>query len=201
MIRVVVSDDHSMFREGLVHLLKQAGIDVIAQCSNGTEALEAIRSFLPDIALLDVSMPEMDGISVAEQVSKDPEKTRLIMLTMHDSPDVCRRAFDAGAFGYILKENAFKELVVAIEMAVAGHRYISPVLQTNYSNQSQPLPLTPREKEILRHVCNGMSNKQISELLGISSKTVDVHRTNIMKKLRQHSTASLVHYSVTNGLV
>jgi two-component system response regulator NreC len=202
MTRIVVADDHAMFREGLLHLLRLSDMEVVAECSNGTEALKAIIGFSPDIALLDVSMPDMDGISVTEQSKSLSPKTKIIILTIHDSPEVSMRAFSAGVSGYLLKECAFKELLIAIETVQSGCRYISPSIREKFPFESNPSnsQLTKREKEILKHVGLGLSNREIADKLFISIKTVDVHRTNIMKKLNIHSTASLVHYAMKSAI-
>lgn len=198
MTRIVVADDHAMFRDGLVQLLKHSEMDVIAECANGRDALDAILSFSPDIALLDVSMPGLDGISVMEQVKSEATNTKIILVTVHDSPEISKRAYSAGVSGYLLKECAFKELVIAIETVLSGRKYVSPMLRERFPVESrQPKSeLTKRENEILRHVGLGMTNRQIADKLFISVKTVDVHRTNLMKKLNIHSTAHLVRYSL-----
>lgn len=202
MTRIIVADDHAMFRDGLVQLLKLSDMDVVAECDNGREALAAVFSCTPDIALLDVAMPEMDGITVIEQAKARSAKTKFILITVHDSHDINMRAFKAGVSGYLLKECAFKELVIAIETVLNGRKYLSPMLRERLPAESHlsKSELTKREKEILHHVGLGMTNRQIADKLFISIKTVDVHRTNIMRKLDIHSTATLVRYSLKSAI-
>jgi DNA-binding NarL/FixJ family response regulator len=202
MTRIVVADDHAMFREGLVQLLKNANLEVVAECSNGREALSAVMQHQPDIALIDVTMPELDGISLAARVSGGGQAPRVIILTMHDAPDVCSRALAAGAVGYILKDDAFQELATAIRQALNGKTYISTSVRTELTHFEQGFTaLTAREEKILRLITQGKSNRVIAEELGISSKTVDVHRTNLMRKLNLHTTADLVRHAMKTGLL
>jgi len=202
MITIVVADDHAMFRQGLTSMLQQAGFKVVAECANGTEALAAIRKFKPKVALLDVTMPELDGIAVTAKVAQELKDVKVIILTMHDAADVCSRALASGAVGYIHKDDAFQELEKAIGQVQTGKTYISESVRKGLPNGEvgEAPALTRREEEILRLFARGFNNKGISAELYISVKTVDVHRTNMMRKLNIHSTAELVRYAFQTGL-
>lgn len=204
MTTIMIADDHAMFREGLAQMLTQAGMHVIAECSNGNDVHHLLTTLHPDVLLLDVSMPGSDGIAVAELITADTTlRSKIIILTMYNSEDICLRAQKAGVAGYLLKDCAFSEVITAIETVMSGCRHISAALR-DCIYKSPPTPardLTKREREILRHIASGLTAKEMSERLFISPKTVDVHRTNIMKKLDVHSTASLVSYAHKAGLL
>lgn len=202
MIRVVIADDHAMFRQGLVRLLQSEEMEVVAECSSGVEVMAAVRAHHPDILLLDVTMPGRDGISVAEEVVVSALPTRVVMLTMHDGPDISSRALAAGVAGYIVKDVAFDELVNAMYTVMRGKTFISPSISQGlacYRERGLPA-LTSREQEILRLIAQGNSNRQIAEELSISIKTVDAHRTNLMRKLDLHTTADLVRHALQTGI-
>lgn len=198
MTRIVLADDHAMFRQGLMRLLQSADLSVVAECSDGREALDAIRLHQPDIALLDVTMPGMDGIAVAEEARASGCATRIIMLTMHDVPAVCSRALAAGVAGYILKDDAFEELETAMKTALQGKSFVSTSLRRGMASckEGGGSVLTSREQEVLRLIARGQSNRLIAEELQVSIKTVDSHRTNLMRKLDLHSVADLVRYAI-----
>jgi len=201
MIRTLIADDHIMFRQGLITLLNTAeDIDIVAECGDGRKALELIRSLEPDIAVLDISMPLMDGISIAQSIRTMGIATHVIMLTMHDDPLVYTRAVSAGASGYILKDDAYEELLNALRIVAAGGAAISPSMRNVSLEPDLRTPdLTEREKQILRLIAHGCTNRMIAEHLGISIKTVNNHRANLMGKLNLHSTAELVRYCLRVG--
>jgi DNA-binding NarL/FixJ family response regulator len=202
MIRIVIADDHAMFRQGLIRLLESVGMELVGECSTGEEALAAVHELKPDLLILDITMPGKDGISVAAELGREKQATKIIVLTMHEAPDICRRAMASGVAGYILKDEAFTELEVAIRAVMQGKHYVSqsmkPLLPTVLTRNST---LSEREHEVLRLIVNGCSNRVIAERLFISTKTVDSHRTNVMRKLGIHSTADLVRHALKTGLV
>jgi len=205
MIRVVIADDHTMFLQGLSQLLATVPeICLAGQAQNGPEALGLILEQRPDLAILDISMPGMSGIEVVRELSQHAVKTRCILLTMHTAPELARQALDSGAAGYLLKENAFEELLRAVHAAADGASYISPALHADLFQTREPKnsrQLTPRETEVLQWIASGLTNKRIAKKLHISVKTVDTHRTRIMHKLDCHTAADLVRHAIKTGLV
>lgn len=198
MIRVLLADDHALLRQGLTRLLREAGdIEVVAECGDGVAALELIRSHSPDVAVLDVTMPRLDGISVARQVALEMPSTRVIILTMHNDRDVFERAAEAKVYGYVLKGDAFEELLDTIRVVYR----MTPITSAPRSRSARKTSLTNREKQVLQLIASGCTNRIIAADLGISIKTVDNHRTNLMNKLGLHSTAELVRYALKSGLV
>lgn len=199
MIRIIIADDHAMFRQGLITLLSGADdIAIVAQCNNGIEAVAAVRVHRPDIAVMDITMGGMDGLAATRQIVQEELATRVVILTMHDDPMVRKQASAAGASAFVLKDDAFEQLLATIR-AVARSDENMPLL----SAQPGALfsRLTERELQVLRHVAQGFTNRSISEQLGISIKTVDTHRTNLMRKLDLHSTAELVRHAITTGII
>lgn len=204
MIRIIIADDHAILRQGLVKLLKSdSSINIERVCGNGYDAMHFIRELSPDAAILDVSMPLLDGIEVAKKIRDEKLKTRVILLTMHKKSAVAKMALKAGASGYVLKDSAFEELLEAINCVIAGGVFVSPSLRAEVMDTSDiDMPvLTEREYEVLRLIVSGLTNKKIAEKLGISIKTVDSHRTNIMQKCDMHTTADLVRYAINAALV
>ncbi|MEI6206471.1 MAG: response regulator transcription factor [Desulfuromonadales bacterium] len=201
MIRILIADDHAMFRQGLVNFLHTAkDIEIVGECGDGNKALELIRCLSPDIAVLDITMPGLDGISVLQSISALRLSTRAIILTMHDDSTVYSRAINAGARGFILKDDAYEELLVALHVVAQGGISISPTMRHAGIKLEPVKPdLTIREKEILDMIAHGCTNRMIAGYLGISVKTVNNHRTNLMGKLDLHSTAELVRYSLRSG--
>ena len=203
MIRLIFVDDHSMFRQGLRRLLQDAdAFQIVAECSSGAEALAEIRRLKPDVVLLDITMPDIDGIAVVTTLRQAGIKIPVIMLTMHDDPAWCRRALAAGANGYLLKDDAFHELTRAIYAVLEGKKYLSRRLPYNDFPAAPVSPLlSEREVEILKLISQGKTNRRIAEELGISIKTVDTHRTRVMKKLKLHNAAELIRHAVEQGLI
>ena len=201
----MVADDHAMFRQGLIQLLKTIpSFTLTGEADNGREALKIIEANEPDVAVLDIAMPELTGIEVIQEVARKDAATRCVLLTMHDDPQLARQALSAGAVGYVLKENAFEELVRAVGTVMQGERYISPGLNVSTGSplrgEATPL-LTRRESEVLKWIASGFTNKEIAKSLHISVKTVDTHRSRILRKLDSHTTADMVRYAVKIGLV
>lgn len=201
MIRILIADDHVMFCQGLVNFLGTAAdIEIVAECGDGSRALELIRSLLPDIALVDITMPVLDGISVVKAITALRLTTRAIMLTMHDDSLVYSQAINSGARGFILKDDAYEELLDAVRTVARGGTAISPTMRhTGINIEPATCNLTDREKQILNMIAHGSTNRMIATSLGISIKTVNNHRTNLMSKLDLHSTAELVRYYLQMG--
>ena len=185
-----------MVREGLFLLLKTLpGISLVGQAGNGEEALELIRDHAPDPAILDHSMPGFSGLQVIKALGSLSLQTRVIILTMHTEPGLAAQAMASGAAGYLLKNNAFEELSLAIETVMSGNPYISSFVC------AQSTPLTRRETKVLTMIASGHTNREMAHILRISMKTVDTHRTHIMNKLDLHTTANLVRYAIKCGLI
>jgi two-component system, NarL family, response regulator NreC len=207
MIRVVLADDHVLVREGLRSLLERSGMQVVGEASDGQEAMQKVQSLQPDIAVLDVSMPVLNGLSAAREFARLSPKTKAILLTQHDEDQYVRDALESGVKGYVLKNQAASDLVRAIHEVSRGHVYLSPGITTAvleaYRSKSEPKRevLTSRERQVLQLIAEGKSTKEVALLLGISVKTADSHRTRLMRKLDVHETASLVRYAVRRGIV
>src|SRR5579859_4540034 len=212
-IRVVLADDHTILRAGLRMMLNaQPDIEVVGEASDGRQALAEAQRLQPDVVLMDITMPEMNGIEATRQIKRALESTRVLILTMHENEEYLFQVLRAGASGYILKEAADTELISAIRVVYAGRFYMSPSAQTmmvgdyllrvrSGEERDSYSALTEREREILKLVAEGLTNNQIAERLFISPKTVDTHRTHIMDKLNLHSRAELVKYAMRRGLL
>ena len=212
-IRVLLADDHTILRAGLRMMLDaQPAIEVVGEASDGRQALAEAQRLQPDVVLMDITMPEMNGIEATRQVKRALESTRVLILTMHENEEYLFQVLRAGASGYILKEAASTELISAIRIVCAGRFYMSPSAQSmmvgdylqrvrSGEERDSYSALTEREREILKLVAEGHTNNQIAERLFISPKTVDTHRTHIMDKLNLHSRAELVKYAMRRGLL
>ena len=206
-IRIVLADDHVLVRQGLKSLLAREGFQVVAEASDGQEALRHVQSLKPDVAVMDISMPTLNGLNAAREVSRASPKTKTILLTQHDESQYIRDALEAGVKGYVLKSQVAGDLVLAIRQVSLGQVYLSPGVSTAimeaYQSKSQKSknPLTLREGQVLQLIAEGKSTKDVASLLGISVKTAESHRTRLMQKLDIHETASLVLYAVRNGIV
>lgn len=194
-IRIVIADDHPMFREGLHHsLAREKQFDVIAEAANGEEAFELTEKLLPDLILLDITMPKRGGIEIAQKISAMFPVIHIVMLTASENADDLMKALKAGARGYVLKGVSAKELIIAIRMVAGGGTYISPelagMLLVELSGTNQPDPfsdLTEREREILELVSKGFTNREIGEEIHLAEKTVKHYMTNILQKLHVRS--------------
>jgi len=206
-IRVIIADDHEMFREGLAVLLKRkkSEIELCGQAVDGQQALDLVLELMPDMVIIDQTMPKIKGIDVISLIKKRKLPIKCIILTMHTDPGIAKIALDRGADGFVVKESAFDELLDAVEIVMRGERFISPIVKAGLDellqNESPENRLTPREKEILSLVARGLTNRQIAKRLFISIKTVDTHRSRIMRKLDLHTAAALTHYAVKNDLI
>jgi len=212
---VLVADDHDIVRRGLRDLIEeQPGWKVIAEATNGTEAVEKTREMKPDVSILDVSMPSLNGIEAARQISESGSQTKLLILTMYHSDPMVRQMLQAGVRGFVLKSDAATELVQAID---ALHRnktfFTSKVSQMSVDAQQDrsskhsdhdgrdALRLTPRQREIVQLLAEGKNSREIAAALGTTFKTVETHRANIMRRLDCHSVTELVRYAIRNGIV
>ena len=200
--RVLIADDHALVREGIGILIARSGFTVVAEASNGQEALAQASSYQPDMAVLDMSMPIMNGLETAQELRRLSPRTRSIVLSRHDGVDYVLAAMRAGIRGYVLKSQSVLELLQALNDVSTGGVYLSPgvsgavvdAVRTNSSPVDDPL--TGRERQILKLVAEGYSTKECATILGVSVKTADSHRTRLMRKLDIHGTAGLVRYAV-----
>ena len=213
-LKILVADDHDIVRTGMKSLMEdQPGWQVVAEAGTGRMAVDKAKAFSPDVCVLDVTMPELNGLEAARQIKKLLPNTEILILTVHESEQIASEVLKVGARGYILKSDAGRELVAAVK-AVAAHknyftsRIAQMVSDSTLKEGAQAIEaedigsrLTPREKEIVQLLAEGKSNKEAASALNISVKTVETHRTNIMRKLRFHSVGELVRYAVRNNIV
>lgn len=205
-LRILLADDHVIVRQGIHNLLTQAGHDVVGEAADGREAVQLARDLHPDIALLDLAMPLLNGIDAAREIRKVSSQTKPIILTMQNEGPYVAEAFRAGVKGYVLKTQGARDLCEAIREVSRGSIYVSPSLsESTFSTPAEsilpPNPLTPREREILQLIAEGKSSKEAADILGISFHTVESHRTRMMSKLAIHTRAGLVRYAIRQGLV
>jgi len=206
-IRILVADDHALVRQGLKTLLEKKDLQVVCEASNGQEALHLAQKNTPELAILDISMPVLNGVDAARELIKLSPRTKVILLTQHDESQYVTEALRAGIKGYVLKSQAADELVHAISEVCRGSIYLSPKISHTvvdaYLSKAQVSadPLSGRERQVLQLVGEGKSSKDVATQLGISVKTAESHRARLMKKLNIHETASLVRYAIRHGLV
>ncbi len=205
-IRVVLADNHALVRQGLKALLEREGFQVAGEASDGQELVRLVANVRPEVAILDISMPILNGIDAARELQKS-SPTKTILLTRHDEDQYVTEALRAGVKGYVLKNQAATDLVHAIREVCRGGIYLSPsisgtIVAAFLSKADLPAdPLTSRERQVLQLVGEGKSTKEVATLLGVSVKTAESHRTRLMQKLDIHETASLVRYAIRRGLV
>ena len=205
-IRILLADDHVVVREGLRNLLVREGFDVVAEASDGHAAVRQAREQTIEIAILDIFMPLLNGLDTAREILKASPKTKVILLTMHKEEQYVLEALRAGVSGYVLKSQAGQDLVQAIHQVSKGSVYLSPVVtgtvvKAYLEGRESSEPLTSRERAVLQLIADGKSTKEIAQLLGLSVKTAESHRTNLMKKLDIHEIAGLVRYAIRLGLI
>ena len=206
-VRLLLADDHIMVRQGLRSVLHQEGFEVVGEAADGLEAVKICETFGPDVAVLDISMPVLNGVEAARQIRKARPKTKVILLTMYTGDRFILQSLRAGASGYVLKSKATAELVDAIDAVSRGEIYLSPgvsrtVVMAFLSKTELPSDdLSARERQVLQLIAEGKSTKQIGTILFISAKTVESHRTNIMQKLQIFNVPGLVRYAICQGLV
>ncbi len=210
-IRILLADDHTLVRAGIRSLVQAlSGIQVVAEAGDGREALSLIETHQPDLAMLDIAMPGLNGLEVAAQVADSFPYVRVIILSMHATEEYVLRALRAGASGYLLKDADTTELELAIKAVSRGETYLSPAVSKHVTEyvrrvgeeaQSALERLTPRQREVLQLVAEGHTTQEIARMMGLSVKTVETHRTQLMERLDIHDIAGLVRYAVREGLV
>jgi DNA-binding NarL/FixJ family response regulator len=213
-LRILVVDDHEVVREGLRTILEsQEGWDVCAEAATGREAIAKTKELKPHVVIMDISMPDMDGIEATRQIRQAVPGCIVLILTMHEPDELLGQVLEAGARGYVLKTDARQELISAVSALRAGKPYFSATvlekMLDDYSSQEWQVAkrdltqtnLTPREQEVLRLLAQGKSNKEVGASLKISVRTVESHRTNIMRKLDLHSITDLVHFAIRTSLI
>ena len=211
--KIVIAEDHRLLREGLKALLVASEkFEIVAEAEDGLEAIRYVDKYKPDLVLLDLSMPKMNGLSAIKEIKTRFRETKILALTIHESEDYILEALKSGANGYCLKNAGRNELLLAIESVLAGRPYLSPGVSqkvlTGYLEERKTVKshsswesLTKREKEVLKLVGEGYKNKEIADYLCISSKTVEKHRSNLMTKLDLHSVSDLTAFAIQKGLV
>ena len=204
-VRVVLADDHELVRSGIKSLLSMVeGVEVIAEASDGSELIKLVDSLTPDLVVTDISMPGMDGITAIAEIHQRHPHVKLLVLSMYDTVDFVKRAVANGACGYLMKDAPPFELEQAVRSVMATGSYYSPVIAQRLLQPSEPTAddeLTTRQVEILKLIAQGRASKEIAFELGLSPKTVDVHRARIMDRLQLNDIASLTLYAVRKGLV
>jgi len=210
--RVLLVEDHTLLREGLRALLCAApGFEVVGEAGDGLEAIAQARRLEPDLVIMDLSMPRMNGFEALREITRSHPKVKAVALTMHCSEEHLRDALQAGAAGYVLKTVSHDELLKAVRGVMAGQRYVSPQLARpdaeGYAGKARPPEvtawdtLTAREREVLKMIAEGYKSREIAEQLGISFSTVDKHRVNLMRKLDLHSASAVTAYAAKRGLI
>lgn len=209
-IRVLICEDHALFREGLRAILRDhPSIEVSGEAVTGREAIEKARQLRPDVVLMDIEMPEMTGLEATRRIAQAGLGTKVLVLTLYDDEEVVASCMDAGAAGYVLKDGPSSQLLYAIEAVHKGQRYLSPTVltrvvefaKTSTRTRTRYDLLTDREREVLKLLADGLSIKDIAARLGLSVKTVDVHKSNVMRKLDIHDRAALVKYAIRRKLI
>jgi DNA-binding NarL/FixJ family response regulator len=205
--RILLADDHQIIRQGLRKLLENEGFAVVGEAANGHEAVRLAQSLRPEVSVLDVTMPQLNGLDAARAILRVSPATKVVLLTMHTEGRYVSEALKAGVRGYVLKSQVSADLVQAIREVTRGKTYLSPgVSQTVVDaylakTDLPPDPLSLRERQVLQLVAEGKTTKEVAGLLGVRVRTAESHRTRIMAKLNIHETAGLVRYAVRNGLI
>ncbi len=208
MIRILLADDHALVRQGLGMILgAQPDMEIVGQAGNGNQAVELAEKLKPDVIVMDVAMPELNGIEATRRLAASLPRTRVLALSMHKDSVYVREILRAGARGYLLKDSGDADLIAAVRAIAKGEGYISPsvsdaVLSDYRKHVTDPLDLlTSREREVLQHIAEGQTNKEIATSLTLSVYTIEAHRGRIMEKLNLHSTGELVRFALRNGLI
>ncbi len=212
-LRIVVADDHALVRRGICELLElQAGWKVVAQAANGREAVDAVAKHKPNVLVIDLAMPELNGLTAAREVLRAFTKTEIVLLTMHNTDQTIREVLKCGARGYVLKSDAEQDLTAAVKAVAQGKPFFTPsvadVVLKGFLRQSTSLDsperlaeLTTREREVVQLLAEGKSNKDVAIAMSVSVKTVEAHRSNINRKLSIRTTSDLVRYAVRNAII
>jgi DNA-binding NarL/FixJ family response regulator len=211
MTTIVVADDHKIVREGLVKLLEEReDFTVIGEASDGEEAVQMVLERQPDVVIMDIWMPRLGGIDATRRIGKKGSSAKILVLSMHESRTYVEEVLRAGASGYIVKNSAPADLIQAIDAVCSGASYLSPAITQQVvdaiARPGDTAPsgvsiLTDREREVLQLIAEGLSSKEIASMLGVSLKTVDSHRSNLMEKLDIHKVSGLVRFAIRAGLV
>lgn len=211
-VRIVLADDHNIIRDGLKSMLeKQSNLEVVAEADNGRNAVDIVRQTVPDVVVMDVGMPELNGIDATRQILSESPKTKILALSMHSDKQFVLTMLKSGASGYLLKNCVFNELIQAIDTVVNNKTYLSPSIanlvleelvtsQNNQASSAGRTILTGREREVLQLLTEGKTTKQIAAELHVSVSTVETHRRQTMEKLNLHSIAELTKYAIREGL-
>jgi DNA-binding NarL/FixJ family response regulator len=208
-IRILIADDHKIVVEGLRSLLEEE-YDLVGMAENGRELLKLVKKLGPDVIVVDISMPLLNGIDAVAQLRESGCEAKVIFLTMHNDPAYAARAFDAGASGFVLKHSAPSELLTAIEKALEGGQFISPMIteslmehyKTGGHGQGDPMKkLTPRQREVLQLLAEGKSAKEIAKLLSISARTAEFHKYHIMEEMGLSNSAEIIHFAIKQGII
>jgi len=211
-VSVLIADDHEVVRRGIRALIQeQPGWQVVAEVTNGRDAVAKANEFQPDVAILDITMPSLNGLDATKQIAKVSPSTKVIILTVHDSDQLIPKVLDAGARGYILKADAGRDLITAAKALLSNKAFFTPkvaqIVMDGYLGKGPKVSeegfsqITGREREIVQLLAEGKSCKEVATILGISTKTAETHRSNLMRKLNCHSVAELVRYAIRNHLV
>lgn len=214
-IRILLADDHALMRAGLRKLLESApGFEVVAEAANGREVVRLARELVPDVVLMDIAMPELNGFEATTRIARSDHPVPVLILSMHATEQYVLEALRAGAAGYVLKDSAVEELERAIRSVIRGERYLAPAVSKHVLDDylrllrgdagpeaSKPPALTPRQREILQLIAEGRSTRAIAEKLHLSVKTVETHRAQIMQRLNIFDVAGLTRYAVRAGMV
>ncbi len=213
MIRVILAEDHHLVRQGIRALLERAAdMEVVGEAADGQEAVELVQRLTPDVLVMDIAMPRLDGTQATERVRALGVATQVVILSMHSDATLVRQMLQSGARGYLLKRSVTEELLLAIRAANRGEVYLSPAISasvldeflTRHADSEEHRPfdlLTPREREVLQLIAEGHTNTAIAQMMNISVKTVEKHRANLMSKLKVHDVARLVRVAIKQGLV
>jgi len=202
MISILIADDHTIFRQGLSSLINNsADIRIVAELNNGKDAWEKIQEIQPDVAVLDISMPGKTGLQISELAFRNETPTRIILLTMHDDPSIAAKALKFNVKGYMLKDDAFDELLNAIHTVAAGRTVINSTIAEKLKYYNYEPNISKREEEVLKLIAHGQTNREIAIRLNISAKTVDTYRSRLMTKLNLHTVADVTKHAINVGLV
>jgi two-component system response regulator NreC len=209
--RILICDDHTLFVEGMKAMLRhEPSLEIVGEARDGRKAVELVKELKPDVLLMDISMPDMNGFDATRRVHEFDPAVKVLILTMHDDEELVARCLQAGAAGYLIKDAPAAQLLYAIETVCKGQRYLSPgVLKTVVDGyikdggrpQTSYDRLSPREREVLQLLAEGFSVKQVAVRLNLSVKTVDAHKTNLMKKIDVHDRAELIRYAIQRKLI
>jgi DNA-binding NarL/FixJ family response regulator len=206
-IRIVLADDHVVVRQGLRALLERQGFEVVGEASDGREAIRLCQALHPDTVVLDLSMPLLNGIDAAYEITRAKMGAKLVLLTMHTEGQFVAESIRAGVKAYVLKTNACEELVQAIRSVCRGEMYLTPsisaiIVEAFLAKGKAPATtITGRERQVLQLIAEGKTTKEVASILGISIRTAESHRSNLMERLNIHEAAGLVRYAVRNGLI